>query len=92
MLAIDSPYDVACRDARGVRDVQHLDSSEVKPTLVNAQLRHQALSSPVITVGDVLDGVLIQQEINRHPAVLVADVGHNVINEPARFDGTLALV
>jgi hypothetical protein len=90
MLAIDSPYDVACRDARGVRDVQHLDSSEVKPTLVNAQLRHQALSSPVITVGNVLDWV--SEQVNRHGAVLVADVGHNVINEPARFDGTLSLV
>jgi hypothetical protein len=90
MLAIDSPYDVACRDARGVRNVQHLDSSEVKPTLVNAQLRHQALSSPVITMGNVLDWV--SERVNRHGAVLVADVGHNVINEPARFDGTLALV
>ena len=90
MLAIDSPYDVARRDTRGVRDVQHLDSSEVKPTLVNAQLRHQALASPVIAMGNVLDGV--SERVNRHGAVLVADVGYNVINEPARFDGTLALV
>ena len=90
MLAIDSPYDVACRNPRGVRDVQHLDSSEVKPFLINSQLRHQALASPVITVGNVLDWV--GDQVNRHGTVLVANVGDNIINEPARFNGTLALV
>jgi hypothetical protein len=90
MLAIDSPYDVACRDASGVRDVQHLDSSEVKPVLVDAQLCHQAFASPVIAMSNVLDGV--SERVNRHGAVLVADVSHNIIYKPTRTNGTLALI
>jgi hypothetical protein len=90
MLAIDSPYDVACRDASGVWDVQHLDFSEVKPSLVNAQLCHQAFASPVIAMSNVLDGV--SKRVNRHGAVLVADVSHNIIYKPTRTNGTLALI
>lgn len=77
MLAIDSPNDAACRNARGVWDVKHFNVPSVNPLLVDSQLLHETFTSPVITVGDVINLAVSRHSINGKTTVLIADVYNN---------------
>jgi hypothetical protein len=55
----------------------------MKPFLADSQLVNECVSSPVITVGNVLD-LLVTDCVNRQTAVFVSDVRDDIINPSAR--------
>ena len=91
MLAIDSPNDLAGRDALGVRDVEHLNALLVQPRLADVQLLQEALSSPVIAVGNVLDLAVSWHRVDGDPTVFVPDVDENLVYESARLNRVVTL-
>lgn len=55
----------------------------MKPFLADSQLVNERVSSPVITVCDVLD-LFVTDCVNRQTAVFVSDVCDDIINPSAR--------
>ena len=54
----------------------------MQPFLADSQLVNECVSSPVITVGNVLD-LLVTDCVNRQTAVFVSDVCDDIINPAA---------
>lgn len=54
----------------------------MQPFLADSQLFNECISSPVITVGDVLD-LFVTNCVNRQTAVFVSDVCDDIINPAA---------
>ena len=54
----------------------------MQPFLADSQLVNKCVSSPVITVGDVLD-LFVTNCVNRQTAVFVSDVCDDIINPAA---------